>query len=88
MSEIILTIWVWFPVYFILPLAIYFNYLIARHKEGLSETKSIFYALNPFRFFKIKSLNHKEKRISWLLALSIAFWVGVGFFIKSSLNLL
>lgn len=89
MSLVLIHIWIWFPIYFIFPLTIYFNYLVGRRAGSLGEKSSLIYALNPlsFRKFKVNSLEKRERVISWILVASLVLWFTIGFLFKNSMEL-
>jgi len=76
-------LWLWEPIYLLLPMAIYLHYGLLRKtdKKGLPLFISV---INPFSSYKqIKTkVDKHDKTLLWLLVLITLIWIILGLIIK------
>ena len=73
-------IWIWFPIYFLLPLSFYVSYLIGI-ELGLKGSVLINYTINPFKTLRGRRVvaSRRTKTIMNLLSVFSFSWIGIGF---------
>lgn len=87
MQSTIISLWLWFPLYFLLPMIIFFQYILERDDSSVPKKIAFLRAINLFRIAKKRKFNSLENKILWMIIICSILWFIVGLYIKNQLGL-